>query len=59
MYPHTAAGLVECFVAALPFYRWMAVGDLAWTVAIFGGMKAAAIMRPTVAELAAETSPRT
>jgi len=33
-YPHTAAGLVECFVAALPFYRWMPVGDVAWTLAL-------------------------
>jgi hypothetical protein len=59
MYPHTAAGLAECFVAALPFYRWMPVGDLAWTAAIFGGMKAVALVRPAVADLTAETSART
>lgn len=35
-YAHTMAGLGECFVAALPFYRWMPVGDAAWTVATFG-----------------------
>lgn len=40
-YPHTAAGLAACFVAALPFYRWMPVGDVAWTVAIFAGLSAA------------------
>ena len=40
-YPHTASGLVACFVAALPFYRWMPVGDVAWTVAIFTGLSAA------------------
>jgi hypothetical protein len=34
-YPRTAAGLTECFVAALPFYRWMPVGDLAWTAVVF------------------------
>lgn len=33
-YPHTRAGLVECFVAALPFYRWMPVGDAVWTTAL-------------------------
>ena len=33
-YPHTLAGLGECYVAALPFYRWMPVGDLAWTAAL-------------------------
>ena len=40
-YPHTASGLAACFVAALPFYRWMPVGDVAWTVAIFAGLSAA------------------
>lgn len=35
-YPHTAAGLAECLVAALPFYRWMPLGDLAWTAIVFG-----------------------
>ena len=40
-YAHTMAGLGECFVAALPFYRWMPVGDAAWTVATFGLIVAA------------------
>lgn len=34
-YPHTGAGLLACYVAALPFYRWMPVGDLAWSAVIF------------------------
>ncbi|MEI8227321.1 MAG: DUF6580 family putative transport protein [Planctomycetota bacterium] len=37
-YPHTLAGLAACYVAALPFYRWMPVGDVAWSVAIFAGL---------------------
>jgi hypothetical protein len=40
-YPKTAAGLGACFVAALPFYRWMPVGDLAWTVSIAAGVSLA------------------
>ena len=40
-YPQTPAGLVACFVAALPFYRWMPMGDVAWALAIFGGVSAA------------------
>jgi len=40
-YPRTIAGLGECFVAALPFYRWMPVGDAAWTLATFGLIVAA------------------
>jgi hypothetical protein len=40
-YPHTAAGLVACYGAALPFYRWMPVGDVAWTIGILTGLSAA------------------
>ncbi len=40
-YPHTFAGLVACYVAALPFYRWMPVGDVAWSVALFAGLSVA------------------
>jgi hypothetical protein len=40
-YPRTMAGLGECFVAALPFYRWMPLGDAAWTLATFGLIVAA------------------
>ncbi len=36
MYPHTFAGLSECFVAAIPFYRNEIAGDAFYTVAIFG-----------------------
>ena len=36
MYPRTAAGLLACLVAALPFHRWMPAGDVAWSLAVFG-----------------------
>jgi len=36
MYPRSAAGLVACLTAALPFHRWMPVGDVAWSLAVFG-----------------------
>lgn len=39
-YPHTAEGLLTCYAAALPFYRWMPVGDLVWSGAIFAGLSA-------------------
>jgi hypothetical protein len=39
-YPHTLAGLTACYAAALPFYRWMPVGDVAWSVALFAGLSA-------------------
>jgi hypothetical protein len=36
MYPHTWQGLVECYVAALPFLDRTVIGDLAWCAALFG-----------------------
>lgn len=53
-YPHTAAGLVACYSAALPFYRWMPVGDVAWTAVIVAGISAAtAALRASRATAAA------
>ncbi|MBI4227972.1 MAG: hypothetical protein HY600_06870 [Candidatus Omnitrophica bacterium] len=37
LYPRTGAGLVACYVAGIPFYRWQLVGDLAYTALLFGG----------------------
>lgn len=41
-YPHSLEGLLTCFAAALPFYRWMPVGDLTWSLAVFAGLVSAA-----------------
>lgn len=35
-YPHTLAGLVQCFVMALPFFKNSLAGDLIYTGVIFG-----------------------
>ena len=37
MYTANAAGLIRCYVAALPFLRNMAAGDLFWGLVLFGG----------------------
>ncbi|MCW2920513.1 MAG: hypothetical protein JWL76_387 [Thermoleophilia bacterium] len=37
MYPKTIGGLVECFVAAVPFFQNSLVGDLLWSGVLFGG----------------------
>jgi hypothetical protein len=37
MYDHTAAGLIECYAAALPFYRYTLAGDTFFALALFGG----------------------
>ena len=36
MYPRTWGGLVECFVAAIPFFRNTVFGDLVYTGVLFG-----------------------
>lgn len=35
-YPHTLAGLVNCFTLAIPFFRNSLAGDLFYTVSLFG-----------------------
>ncbi len=37
MYPHTADGLIACYVAALPFFGNTVLGDLLYSAALFGG----------------------
>jgi len=36
MYPRTAAGLVECYLLALPFAGHMLLGNIVYSLAIFG-----------------------
>ncbi len=35
-YPHTAAGLASCYVAAIPFFGWTLASDLVYTAVLFG-----------------------
>ena len=35
LYPHTAAGLAECYAMAVPFLRNALLGDLVWGLALF------------------------
>jgi hypothetical protein len=35
-YEKTAAGLVECYLRAVPFFRWMVAGDLFYLGVLFG-----------------------
>jgi hypothetical protein len=37
MYPLNFQGLVQCYVAALPFLDRTLLGDLIWTAVLFGG----------------------
>ncbi|MDG1991013.1 MAG: hypothetical protein P8J43_00975 [Pirellulales bacterium] len=40
LYPHTLSGLTTCYIAALPFYRWMPVGDAVWSISLFSSLVA-------------------
>ena len=35
LYPHTAAGLMTCYIAALPFFGWTLLSDLTYGAAFF------------------------
>lgn len=37
LYPRTLAGLAQCYVAAIPFFRGTLLGDLFYTTVLFGG----------------------
>jgi hypothetical protein len=37
MYALTMAGLIQCYVAALPFLQNTVAGDLFWAAVLFGG----------------------
>lgn len=49
LYPRSAAGLVACLTAALPFHRWMPVGDVVWSLVVFGSFLAAAMLGDALA----------
>ena len=40
LYPHTLSGLTTCYIAALPFYRLMPVGDAVWSISLFSTLVA-------------------
>jgi hypothetical protein len=47
MYAHDFAGLVHCYVAALPFLQNTVIGDMFWTGVLFGGWwSARALLAP-------------
>ena len=37
LYPMTFDGLIACYVAAIPFFRNMLLGDLLYAIVLFGG----------------------
>jgi hypothetical protein len=52
-YPHTMVGLMTCYIAGLPFFGTMVVGDLLYAAVIFGAWELLEgrfpVLRPKVA----------
>jgi hypothetical protein len=49
-YPHTAEGLLQCYVAAVPFFRNTLLGDAVFVTLLFGGLAVAERAFPAVRE---------
>jgi len=47
-YPHTAAGLIACYVAAIPFFFNMLAADLFYASLLFGGFALAELGLPAL-----------
>ncbi len=50
LYPLNGAGLLECYVAAIPFFQNSLMGDLFYSGVLFGGFYLASINIPALAE---------
>jgi hypothetical protein len=48
LYPHDAAGLLACYVAAIPFFQNSLLGDFLYSGLLFGGMALAERYSPAV-----------
>ena len=48
IYPQTGAGLVACFVAAIPFFHYTLLGDLFYAGVLFGGFALLRSWRPAL-----------
>ncbi|MFA6468655.1 MAG: DUF6580 family putative transport protein [Bacteroidota bacterium] len=49
LYPLTMNGLVECYIAALPFFRNALAGDLFYAAVLFGSYELAVKYAPAIA----------
>jgi hypothetical protein len=49
-YPHTASGLLACYIAGVPFFWNTLAGDVAYTVLLFGGYALAERFLPAFRE---------
>ena len=57
-YPKTPAGLMACYVAAIPFAQNMVLGNLLFTALLFGGMEFFKTRRVALVKTTPETGAR-
>ena len=50
LYPKTAAGLVQCYVMAIPFLGTQVLGDLFFTALLFGAFQLLTSWKPQLAQ---------
>jgi hypothetical protein len=48
LYPLTSEGLIQCYLAAIPFFRNALIGDLFFSAVLFGGFRLAEIRFPVL-----------
>ena len=58
IYAASTAGLVKCYIAALPFLQNMAAGDLFWGLVLFGSYRFVRAVRAVRARLASPIARR-
>jgi hypothetical protein len=46
-YEKSLAGLAQCYVAAIPFYRWMLAGDVFYLAVLIGCLVVAGVTSPS------------
>jgi hypothetical protein len=56
LYPKTFAGLVTCYVAAIPFFRNMLMGDVFYVALLFGGLRLLERVVPALREMSGAPS---
>jgi hypothetical protein len=52
LYPHTFAGIIQSYVAGIPFFRNALAGDLFYSAALFGSFYLITINIPSFKKLA-------
>ncbi len=57
MYPHTAAGLASCYIAAIPFFQNTVAGNVVFAGLLFGGFALAERWAPSLRDPAAQPMP--